>query len=214
MSFVIHDVEQGSPEWFRLRLGVPTASNFHLILAEGRKKGSPSVTRRRYLMQLAGELQTGQPMESFNNPHLERGREMESQAMSFYEMMEECEVRRVGFIEQRLNGRPVGCSPDAFRGDHILLEIKTAQPHILGELIVGNGEFPPEHVAQVQGGLWLCERDIAHLIVFWPGMPPFIKIAQRDEFFIRNLQGEVDRFNDELMTVMEQYRRYGTALAA
>ena len=31
----IIDVEQGSPEWFKARVGLPTASRFSEILAEG-----------------------------------------------------------------------------------------------------------------------------------------------------------------------------------
>ena len=51
----IIDCEQGSPEWFKARAGIPTASEFHTVLAKG-KGGGESLTRKTYLLKLAGEM--------------------------------------------------------------------------------------------------------------------------------------------------------------
>jgi hypothetical protein len=59
----IIECQQGEPEWFAARLGIPTASEFSTVMAKG-KDGGKSVTRRTYMLKLAGEILTNEPMES------------------------------------------------------------------------------------------------------------------------------------------------------
>ena len=47
----IINCDQGTPEWFAARVGIPTASRFSDILAKGEGK-----TRGRYLRDLAAEI--------------------------------------------------------------------------------------------------------------------------------------------------------------
>ena len=54
------------------RAGIPTASEFHTVMAKGKGWRKPN-TRKTYLLKLAGEIITGEPMESFTNAHMERG---------------------------------------------------------------------------------------------------------------------------------------------
>lgn len=208
MTAQFYDVEQRSPDWFALRAGIPTSSEFATILAKG-KGGSESKTRRTYLMKLVGERITGEPMENYSNWHMERGRVMEAEAREFYAFMTDSEPQAVGFVR---NGN-AGASPDSLIGDTGMLEIKTALPHLLIDLILKD-EFPPEHKAQVQGQLWIAEREWCDLTVYWPKMPPFIKRATRDEAYITALAGEVARFNDELDALVERIKGYGLRAAA
>ena len=71
-SVEVFDCEQRSPEWFALRLGIPTASQFSALLAKG-KRGGESKTRRTYLLQLAGEKITGEPRDDKDSRHTRRG---------------------------------------------------------------------------------------------------------------------------------------------
>lgn len=64
MPVEIINVEQGTSDWFAARAGIPTASEFHSILAKG-KGGQPSATRRKYMIKLATEVLTGKPSKSF-----------------------------------------------------------------------------------------------------------------------------------------------------
>ena len=202
MLEIFDDVEQRSDRWWELRRGLPTASSFSTILAKGRDGGKSKV-RHTYLTKLAGEVLTGQQVESYTNHHLERGREMEAEARNFYAFMKDAEPELVGFIR---NG-PVGCSPDALLGDDGVLEIKTALPHILIDLILKD-RFPPEHKAQCQGQLWVSERQWCDLVVYYPNMPLFVKRAERDEDYIKTLASEVERFNAELAEMVEKIRAY------
>lgn len=195
----IHDMSQGSPEWFAARKGLPTASQFATILANGRG-GAPSKTRQTYLYKLAGEILTGEPMDSFSNVHTERGHAMEPEARQFYAFMQDVEPELVGFIT---NG-PKGCSPDSLIGDDGMLEIKTKLPHLM-IAAHEHGGFPSEHVAQCQGQLWVAEREWVDLICYWPRMQPLIVRAYRDDVFIKQLSDAVDQFNDELAALVAKY---------
>jgi len=195
----IHEMAQGSPEWLAARLGIPTASEFATILANG-KGGAPSKTRQTYLYKLAGELLTGEPMASFSNGHTERGHAMEPEARQFYAFMHDVEPKLVGFIT---NG-PKGCSPDSLIAGDGMLEIKTKLPHLM-IAAHEHGGFPPDHMAQCQGQLWVAEREWVDLICYWPRMQPLIVRAYRDEEYIQKLAGAVDQFNDELAALVEKY---------
>ena len=204
-ALIIHeDVEQGTPQWFKLRAGLPTASEFSTILAKG-KDGGASVTRRTYMHKLAGEIITGALTESYTNAHMERGQQMEAEARAQYAFLTDADVTRVGFIT---NG-PKGCSPDGLIGKNGGLEIKTALPHILIGYILKD-EPPPEHKAQTQGFLWVAEREWVDLSIYWPNLPPFIKRIKRDEPYISDLAKAVDVFNAELAGVVEKVRKYGS----
>lgn len=209
MPIEIYDFEQNSPEWFRTRMGIPTASEFSTVMASGRD-GGESKTRKTYMYKLAGEIVTCEPMEAYSNPHMERGKVMEDEAREFYCFTNDAEAQRVGFVR---NGTK-GCSPDSFIGQTGMVEIKTALPHILIDLLVKD-KFPPEHKAQCQGALWVCEREWIDIICYWPGVPKLVKRAFRDEVYIKGLSDAVDAFNTELAALVERVRSYGKeAIAA
>lgn len=196
----IFDFAQGSDDWFRTRAGIPTASEFSTVLAKGRG-GGESVTRRKYLYRLAGEIITGVPEETYGNAHMERGKAMEPEARDLYVMLSDAETQQIGFIR---NGNK-GCSPDALIGNDGLLEIKTKLPSIMVELLI-KGEVPPEHKAQCQGALWVCEREWLDFFAYWPGMPSFTRRVYRDEPYIATLATAVDEFNSELREIVEKVR--------
>lgn len=189
---IIH-CEQNSPEWDAAKVGIPSASQFSAVLASGRG-GAPSKTRLTYMRKLAGERITNRPANNFTNAHMDRGHAMEPEARALYEFTAGVTVERVGFIKNH----GAGASPDGLVGDDGLLEIKTAEPHILiGYLDAGR--FPSEHVAQVQGQMWVSERAWVDLMIYWPSMPPFQARAERDDSYIdRTLAPGVQRFVDEL----------------
>lgn len=194
----VFDIEQGGDEWFRARLGIPTASKFATVMAKGEGK-----TRSEYMRKLAGEILTGEPAESFASVHMERGKAMEDEARDHYAFIADADIRRVGFIR---NGNR-GASPDSLVGDNGGLEIKTALPHIQIDRLERD-RLPPEHKAQVQGSLWIAEREWWDFVSYWPRLPPLIKRVFRDETYIKEMAGEIDRFNDELATLVERIRNY------
>ena len=199
MIQVFDEIEQGSEAWHSARLGIPTASKFATVMAKGEGK-----TRSEYMRKLAGEILTGEPMDSFSNAHMERGKSMEDEARQTYAFVNDIEPRRVGFIR---NGDR-GASPDSLIGDDGGLEIKTALPHIHIDRLERN-RLPPEHKAQVQGNLWISQREWWDFCSYWPKLPVLTVRVYRDEAFIAQLSDEVDRFNDELHALVARIRSYG-----
>ncbi len=201
----IIDCVQGSDEWHQARLGIPTASEFATVMAKGRGSGE-SKTRRTYMLKLAGERMTKTPAENYTNGHFDRGKEMEPEARAAYAWEQDVDPELVGFITN--DDGSAGCSPDGLIGADGVLEIKTKLPHLLIDATL-RGTFPPEHKAQCQGALWITEREWVEIAVYWPDMRPFIKRAYRDEEYIGGLAEAVERFNDELTEMIEQYAAYG-----
>lgn len=195
MTIEIIECEQNTPEWYQARLGLPTASEFSTVMAKGKTAGSISLTRRTYLYKLAGEIITGEPAPGYTNDNMERGKIMEEEARREYAFKHDVECQKVGFIR---NGKK-GCSPDSLIGKDGGVEIKTKFPHLLIEAMLrDDGSIPPEHVAQIQGTLWVTEREWWDFVAYWPKMPLLCRRVYRDESYIRNLSSEVARFNDEL----------------
>lgn len=191
----VFDFDQGTEAWRAARIGIPTASEFATVLRDS----GDSKTRKTYLYKLAGEIITGEPMGSYSNAHMERGKAMEDEAREAYAFIANVEPQRVGFIR---NGR-AGASPDSLVGDRGLVEIKTKLPHLMVETIL-RGEFPSDHVAQCQGQLWIAEREWIDIAVYWPGFPLFVKRATRDETYIKRLSAAVDDFNAELDVIVSR----------
>jgi len=193
------DVEQNTPEWLALRLGIPTTSAFKCLLMSGKKKGEPSETRRKYLLRLAGERITGELEEGYSNASMDRGHIMEPEAVDLYAMLTDTEPKKVGFIR---NGE-LGGSPDRVVGNDGLLQIKTAKPSVLLDIHEKGGT--DDHLAQVQGEIWVAEREWNDLLIYWPGLPPHIHRYYRDEAYIKRLSEAADAFLDELHALTIKY---------
>jgi hypothetical protein len=191
----IFDCEQGSAEWHECRRGVPTASCFADVLAKGK-----GITRKKYLYTLAGEILTGECPEHYTNAHMERGREMEADAIGLYAFERDAEPVTVGFMRR---GR-AGCSPDRLLGDNGMIEAKSKLPHLQLE-VLERDDLPPEHKPQVQGQLWISGRDWCDFISYWPRLPLFVKRVERDEKYIETLAQAVADFVGELDVLVAKY---------
>jgi hypothetical protein len=187
---------QGTEEWRKARLGIPTASRFDDVLAGGQGK-----TRRKYMMELLGECLTGEPMAQFSNAHTERGHVMEDEARQLYSFDVDEPLEQVGFIRRRLPSGHVGCSPDALVGPDGLLEIKTKLPHLQLEVLL-KAVVPPEHVQQCQGALWITGRKWLDFVSYWPGLPLFVKRVYPDAEYQEKLTAAISAFNAELTTLI------------
>lgn len=204
MAVEIIECEQGTDEWRKARLGMPTASRFSEILAQGK-----GITRRNYMLELAGEIITQRPAEKYTSKYIERGKKMEPEAIAHYELITNNRVRRVGFIKNGI----MGCSPDGLIDNNRAVEIKTGEPHVLAEYFLDGfhlrGIMPPEHKAQCQGVLLVAELDYIDLSIYCPGMDPFIVTASRDQFYLNTLAAEIRRFHAELHYMVDNIRKQG-----
>lgn len=194
-DLVIYDCEQGSREWLMARLGVPSASRFSDVLAKGQ-----GITRKKYLLTLAGEAITGELSEGYTNKHMERGNAMEDEARQAYAFARDVDPTSIGFMRR---GR-IGASPDSLVGEDGLLEIKTKLPALQLE-VLERTTLPPEHKAQVQGQLLVSGRDYVDFVSYWPKLPIFIVRVERDEEYIKTLDQALADFIGELDTYITRY---------
>lgn len=208
MTLEIIDCEQGTPEWFAARAGLPTASEFATVMARG-KDGGRSVTRDSYMRQLAGEILTGEPAPAgYTNGFMERGKLLENEARALYSLTYES-TARVGFLR---DGRK-GASPDSLVGSAGGLEIKTAIAAVQIERLQ-RGSIPPEHRAQVFGNMWVSGREWWDFMSYCPKLPPLVIRVNRDDAYIDHLAKAVDAFNDELDALVASIRTYENFRAA
>lgn len=198
----IFNCDQGSADWFTCRLGIPTASRFHAVLASG-KGGKESETRRKYLYDLAGEILTGEPTEGFTNGYLERGHAVEEEARDWYKFNTDHDVEQVGFCRDDLLG--AGASPDGLVGSDGAVEFKTRMARLQLELLEAD-RMPPEHVAQCQGVLWITGRRWVDFVSYSRKIKPFKVRVERDDAYIATLKSAVDAFNAELRILVRKFQ--------
>lgn len=202
----IHDCVQNSPEWLALRRGIPTASRFHEIWAPVRRR--PSKSRDLYLLELVDEWLTGAREEPYENKWTRRGQELEPVARFAYEMEHGVQIQTVGFVT-RDDGK-VGGSPDGLIGNDTVLEIKIPAPHVHQRCIEGG--YTPRHTAQVQGLMYLCERERTALWVFSDTKESVRHWVERDDEYLRGFVPALDEFLDELEEAKAQvFRDYARA---
>jgi hypothetical protein len=188
--YVIVDCEQGSPEWHEARRGIPTASRFKDVMAQGEGK-----MRAKYMRELAAERIMKEVVKGYTNANMERGNEQEEGLVKKYCDERNVDVEKVGFLRSTLMA--TGCSPDRFVGAHGMVEIKSMQPDLLVE-VLERGKLPTGHQPQIQGQLWISGRQWCDIVFGWPKMPLFIHKIERDEPYMASLRLELSRFNEEL----------------
>ncbi len=193
---IIEYMEQGSPKWHEGRRGCITMSNAKAMLTGGK-----GLTRRSYLISVASEILSGVSSDTYKSWHMERGNILEPYARDAYLLETGHEVKEVGL--GYLNAlKRISASPDAIGIDRGL-EIKCQMPKNHLATII-NGTIPKDFTDQMQGGMWVFEKERWDYVSFCPEFKPqplFIMSLYRDEEVIKRLEGsclkgveEIDQF--------------------
>lgn len=143
---IVHDVEQGSPEWFAKREGLWT--------------GSTSIR----LLQGKMYVPSG---EWGGNIYTRRGQMLEMIAIREYERQVGHKVQRPGFVTNTLYPTG-GYSPDAIDGN-ILIENKSLNGVKHEDLVAG--KIPLQYLCQVYFGMVITGCKHAKLLAFNPEYP-------------------------------------------
>lgn len=189
---ILHNVTQGTTQWLAVRAGIPTASAFDRIVTP---KGKPSTQAEKYMHMLLAERIMGHPVLQVQTHWMGRGKELEGEAVLYYEGVRELDTTPIGFVTN--DEGTIGASPDRFVGDDGLLELKVPAEHThVGYLLTKSVDA--EYYPQVQGQLWVTGRKWLDIMSYHPEMPPAIVRVERDEAFIATLSREVQTFSDLL----------------
>ena len=197
----VHNHEQGSEDWLESRLGRPTASNFSKLITP---TGKPSSSSDAYINELIAQKITGEIPEFYKSAAMDRGNELEPAAKALYEFTRDVEVVEVGLcLHDTLE---CGASPDGLVNDDGGLEIKCPLPHThIGYL--KDGKVPTKYIPQIQGCLWITERDWWDFMSYHPSMEDLIVRVYRDEAYIKKMADVVSRTVETIETEAKKWSR-------
>jgi len=196
----VFDIEQGSLEWFKIRCGIPTASEFDCIISS---KGDPSKQREKYLYRLSGERVAKCSEETYQSEDMLRGKKLESEARDYYSFAKGIKVTQVGFCLQEKPG--YGCSPDGICGKPGILEIKCPIISTHVEYLLGN-KLPVKYFVQTQGQLLVTGKEWLDFMSYFPGLKPLITRVKPDKFFQAKLKRELELFCSDLDRLVKKIK--------
>lgn len=189
---IIHEMNQGTPEWFKVKAGVPSSSCFSQIITG---TGKPSDSLKKYALKLATEKHLGKSIDDgfSGTKYMDRGTELEPESRADYEMLHQVTIREVGFITDDL-GR-WGASTDGLVNDDGLTEFKnlisTSMMALLVYLAKNPGKTEPKYIPQIQGELFVTEREWCDIVFYHPDFDPIIHRHYPDLVFQAALKAQL-----------------------
>lgn len=204
-------MQGGSPEWLHARCGLFTASRAADLLAKGRGS-APAKARTDYIAEIAVERLTGRHLERYVSPAMQRGLDLEAEALAAY-------AARTGELTEaggfwRFDDLAAGASPDALVGAEGLVQIK-CPANSTAHLRALKGEVDEGYVLQCQWELWVTGRNWNDLTSYDPRFPDDLRIAVTrvtpetglHERFAR----EVEAADAEVRALIGELRHWTTA---
>ena len=197
--------EQGSSDWYAARLGIPTASNMHKIITPATRKFSKQ--SRGYAFRLVAEKLLNESLDTLDHiEHVQRGKDLEPQAVKMFEAVEDLHTAPVGFLIT--NDGTMGATPDRrIVGAPAFLEVKCPMPWVQLEYLIDG--FGADYLAQVQCQIYVGEADWVARYAFHPMMPAKLEKTYRDDEFIEAMCDAIAQFNDMKTEIERKARESG-----
>ena len=186
-------IDQQTEEWYKLRMGIPTASKFDTIMANfGKAFGEPS---KRYAIKLAIESITciKDDSESFTNEHMLRGIAQEPIARSLYEQERFVIVEDGGFF----HCESFGGSPDGIVKNDRLIEIKSVIPATHYSTLK-RGNYDPTYKWQLLGNLLCSNYDTIDFISYCSNFPKQKQLLVYTIERTNEVEKEIDNLVDRI----------------
>lgn len=193
-------MSQRDEAWFAARAGKITASRMGDLMAKTRS--GPSASCKNLITRLAVERIIGTCVETYSNAAMQRGIELESEAIRAYEDAELVAVELVDFV-QHPELPCVSCSPDGLVGDDGMVEVKCPFAEAKHFEALRYGAHAQEYRWQLQGQLWVTGRRWVDAVSYDPRFPAGLQLAivrvERDEAAIAELHAECLAADDEVI---------------
>lgn len=196
---IIHNFEQRSEEWYKVRIGKITGSDFHTLMGNGE-------TKKKLLLKKIVERITGKVEgEELKNADIQRGVELEDTARTYYEMETGNTVKQVGFIEL---DEYTGCSPDGLIGEDGMIEIKcpratTFLAHLLDDSI------EKQYYTQIQFNLMVSGRKWCDFVRYNENFDLYIKRVNADKEYQEKIRKTLDECIKEIDDSIKKYEERG-----
>lgn len=202
-----HDVEQGSPEWVKLRIGNLSASRAKDLLAT--VKYGEAAGYRNLKTELAVERLTGVRAERYVTKPMQYGIETETVAATMYSLQTGNIVEVCGAYQ--IDGKRIIASPDRLVGEDGLIEIKCRElgNHVESML---TDKVPDEYYKQIQFQLWVTNRQWCDYVSYGDEMPEnaqlFIKRIDRDNEVINEIIERADQLEEDIEKMTAAVKAY------
>lgn len=224
-----HAITQGSELWHDIRSVIPTASNFDRLLTPATWVPTRGETRRNFQLELLANRIFGiSPGDQFSSSAMDHGREWEPIARAAYEFERDVEIEEGGFFTD--DSESYGASPDGLVGADGLVEFKNPEgptkhlsalmddleyakrPADWTAAITKGSEvtgFVREHWAQVQGQLYVTERQWCDLICNFSRLPMVVVRIYRNPVYLGLLSAALESFCFELTSLVVASKERG-----
>ena len=205
-----HFVDQGTSEWYALRMGLPTASQFHKIVTP--VKCEASTQAKGYMYRLIAERLLKESMDQeIRVEWVERGKVEQAPAAAQFQLVTDLKLKPVGFVTT--DDGLFGASPDYLIEKRLeCVEVKCPAPWTQIEyLLAGPGvEYRP----QVQGQLFVTGLDCNHFYAYHPRMPAKHIVSLPEPAYIGKMRDHLMFFVEELFVQTERARKLGAYVEA
>jgi len=195
--------EQRSEAWFQVRLGRITGTRFKELMMGDSTKGYKDL-----VLDLAGEILTGEVEETYTNEAMQRGIDLEPEARKEYESIFECDVEQVGFIipdEENKYHEWVGISPDGLTDGLQEFKCPMKKTHLS---YINIGKLPNDYKYQVQGQLFTTVLPYCDFMSYYPGLKPFIIRALPDLELFKEFETRLDQTIELVKIQINKYNQY------
>ena len=205
---IVHNIQQGTPEWHHLRAGRVTGTQFSTLFMGKKTKG---------YLDLVGELaaqiiiQGDLGEQQFQSAKMEDSSDLEHVARdAFSEAI--YPVQEIGFITPDAGHKFhewIGISPDGIgiSGDFGLeIKIPLAKTHFR---YLSSGVVPKEYLDQVQGSLFTTGLEVWYFMSWYPDLKPLIVEVTPDKDLHERYEVELDFLIQAVKDSIENYKNYG-----
>lgn len=208
-----YSIEQNSQEWHDLRRGKITASSAKVLLSKSKSatgkplagsignlsKGAVTYAKKKALERY--DLNAGDGEDKFYSPLMQRGHEMEDEAILLFEKVinkPSWSTDYCGFVSIA----NFGCSPDRLVYDNESIvtgvEIKTALAEVQIERLLNRELLKSDHYAQVQFQMMVTGLDEWYLCSYSPTLT-----QTKDKLIIEEVKRDKDIIS-EMIDKMEE----------
>lgn len=181
-----------------------------------RTKTGPSASRKNMITLLAVERLTGQCVETYTNGAMQRGVELEQEALDAYGFECGVAVESVDYADHPILPR-VGCSPDGLVGNDGLVEVKCPSAMAKHLDALQAGAHADEYRWQLQHQLFVTGREWVDAVSYDPRFPVGLQLAIKRVFADAEdheaLRAEISKADAEIEAIVSSLRALGRRAA-
>lgn len=173
----IHNVTQGSFEWFALRQKYP------LTASEAQAIGNCGTGLETLCWEKMSEIYSSGEKVKYINDDLKRGNEIEPLAREIYQLRTGRKVVEVGFVTDESISNVGGASPDSLVDDDGLLEIKAFADVKHFKMIVdfkdtGTFKIESQYIWQMQQQMLFTGREWCDFLAYNPNFKDSLLVTR------------------------------------